>query len=105
MTPDAAPISDSGVTFIRAGRIRELLKLTRRVWEAREEHGADVSSETVGAVAQLIGASAGIFVRDAHFVRGGKGPMESAAPFQVDALLPAVSAIIENRTSCRCSAR
>lgn len=87
------------MTFIRAGRVRELLKLTRKVWEARRDHNPDVRGESLVALAQLLGAPAGIFVQDTHFFRGGKGPLGAATPHNVEALLPGVVAIIANRTS------
>lgn len=50
-------------------------------------------------MAKLLGASAGIFVEDPHFLPGGSGPLTAATPHNVEALLPGVAAIIRNRTS------
>lgn len=99
LTRWSAARSNPVMTSIRAHRVRDLLKLTRRVWEARHSAEHDVRAELVASLAQLIGAPAGILVQDTQFIRGGGGPMSAVTPFNVETLFPAVMAVIERRTS------
>lgn len=48
-------------------------------------------------LAALVGADAGVLVEDRAFHLGGSGPMQAATGLNIDALLPAVGAIVSDR--------
>lgn len=86
------------MTYVRASRVRELLRLQR---DALSFHGDEQvqRDELIAGLTRLVGAEIGVFVEDPHFSRGLAGELRAVSGHNYAIAQTAMNMMFENRAN------